>query len=251
MQPRQFTLLTEFLQRRFSPAGFLGLHLTIGVFWLIMASCVFAVIAKNVGAADTVNTITLVDAQLALWFHSHATPWMTRFMLVVTNLHGTIAIVSYVVLMGLFLARKKDWYWLVTLLVTVPGGMLLNVSMKHIFQRARPVFDHPLLTLSTYSFPSGHTAATTMFYGVLAAYLISRLKPLRWRFAIITVTVAVMMVVLVGLSRMYLGVHYLSDVVAATAEGIAWLALCLSVATSWRKQRAEPFITGNAGGSDE
>ncbi|MGV8894021.1 MAG: phosphatase PAP2 family protein [Burkholderiaceae bacterium] len=199
----------------------------------------FAAIAKNVGAADTANTITLVDAQLAQWFHSHATPWMTRCMLVVTNLHGTIAIISYVVLMGLFLARKKNWYWLVTLLVTVPGGMLLNVSMKHIFQRARPVFDQPLLTLSTYSFPSGHTAATTLLYGVLAAYLISHLKPWRWRVVILVVTMAAMMVALVGLSRMYLGVHYLSDVLAATVEGIAWLALCLTVATSWRKHRAE------------
>lgn len=241
----QFSFFTKFLQRRFSREGYLGLHVTIGVLWLIAASCTFASIAKNVGAA---NAITLLDVQLAEWLHAHATPWLTRCVLLVTNLHGTVAVLFYVLLIVLFLVRKKEWHWLLMLLVTVPGGMLLNVSMKHIFQRARPVFDQPLLTLSTYSFPSGHTASATLLYGVLAVYLIGRLQPLRWRIA--TVTAAVMMVALVGLSRMYLGVHYLSDVLAAAAEGIAWLALCLTAATSWRKYRAESSIARKAGASD-
>ena len=246
MLPQQFPLFKKFLHRRISPEGYLGLHLTIGVLWLVAASWLFASIAQSVVAADT---ITLVDVRFSLWFHSHATPWLTHFMLVVTNLHGTIAMISYVVLMGLFLIRKKDWYWLVTLIVTVPGGMLLNVCMKHVFQRARPVFDQPLLTLSTYSFPSGHTASATLLYGVLAAYLICHLKPWRWRSAAVVVVVATIMVALVGLSRMYLGVHYLSDVLAATVEGVAWLALCLTAATSWRKHRAGLSIARNAGTS--
>ncbi|MGV8898099.1 MAG: phosphatase PAP2 family protein [Burkholderiaceae bacterium] len=238
MLPRQFTVLTEFLQRRFSPAGYLGLHVTIGVFCFIAASWVFATIAGNVAAADPTNTIMLLDMQIAQWFHAHATPWITRWMLTITYLHSTAAMIFYVVLIGLFLAKKRDWHWLITLLVTVPGGMLLNVAMKHIFQRARPLFNDPLLTLSTYSFPSGHTAATTVLYGVLAAYIICHMKPWRWPLAIAVVTMATIMVALIGLSRMYLGVHYLSDVLGATVEGIAWLALCLTVATSWRKHRA-------------
>ncbi|NMM37309.1 MAG: phosphatase PAP2 family protein [Glaciimonas sp.] len=251
MLPQQFRSFKIFLHRRFSTEGYLGRHLTIGVLWLVAASWLFASIAESVGAAHTTDTIALADMQLAHWLHSHATPWLTRCMLIVTNLHGTIAIVSYVVLMGIFLIRKKDWYWLATLLATVPGGMLLNVCMKQVFQRARPVFDQPLLTLSTYSFPSGHTAATTLLYGTLAAYLISRLTLWRWRTAIVIVTAAAAMVALVGFSRMYLGVHYLSDVLAATVEGIAWLALCLTVATSWRKHRAGLSITGHASVSRE
>ncbi|MEO6353435.1 MAG: phosphatase PAP2 family protein [Burkholderiaceae bacterium] len=196
------------------------------------------------------DAITLTDVKIANWFHSHATPSMTHFMLILTNLHGTLAIFSYSILMGLFLIRKKEWYWLLTLLASVPCGMSLNVLMKHAFQRARPIFDHPLLTLSSYSFPSGHTAAATLFYGVLAAYLVCHLKPWRWRIAAFTVILAVMMVTLVGLSRMYLGVHYLSDVLAAAAEGIAWLALCLSVA-GWRQHRAGSTLCGNAGACDE
>lgn len=245
---RQLALCKKILHRRLSLQGYLGLHFTIGVLLLIAASWLFADIAEDVVNAEA---ITLADVQIADWFHSHTTPALTQFMLAVTHLHGTIAIVSYSVLMGLFLIRKKDWHWLMTLLATVPGGMLLNVLMKQAFQRARPVFDHPLLTLSSYSFPSGHTAASTMFYGALAAYLVCHLKPWRWRIAIVTVTVAAMMVVLVGLSRMYLGVHYLSDVLAAAVEGIAWLGICLTVAASWRKHHAHSSLSENADTSHE
>lgn len=245
MMPQRFALFKRFLHRRLSPDGYLGLHLTIGVLCFIAASWLFAGIAEDVVTADA---ITLTDVQVAHWFHAHATPSLTRFMLVVSYLHGTVAIVFYVVLMGLFLARKKNWYWLVTLLATVPVGMLVNVLMKHVFQRARPAFNDPLLTLSTFSFPSGHTAGAALFYGVLATYLVCRLKSWRWRVAV--VALAAIMVALVGLSRMYLGVHYLSDVLAAAVEGIAWLTLCLTMVASWRKHRAVSS-SGNTGVSYE
>jgi undecaprenyl-diphosphatase len=83
-----------------------------------------------------------------------------------------------------------------------------------------------MVTLNTYSFPSGHTAGATVFYGVLAAYLVSRRREPGLRVAI--VAVAILAVVLVAISRMYLGAHYLSDVAAAAASSTAWLAVCLS-----------------------
>jgi undecaprenyl-diphosphatase len=104
--------------------------------------------------------------------------------------------------------------------------MLLNVLMKHAFGRARPMFAEPMLTLTTYSFPSGHVAAATLFYGLLAAFMVTRIEAWRWR--LLVTLMAFLIVVLVGLSRIYLGVHYLSDVLAAFAEGIAWLAICLT-----------------------
>ena len=104
--------------------------------------------------------------------------------------------------------------------------MLLNVLMKHAFGRARPMFADPMLTLTTYSFPSGHVAAATLFYGLLAAFMVSRIEAWRWR--VLVTVLAFLMVALVALSRVYLGVHYLSDVLAALAEGIAWLAICLT-----------------------
>ncbi|MDB5763040.1 MAG: hypothetical protein JWQ21_2035 [Herminiimonas sp.] len=226
---------TTFVRARFSPEGHLGLHLTIGALLLIAASWIFGGIAEDVVGAEE---ITVIDVQIAQWFHNHATPALTQFMFIVTNLHGTLAISVYSVMLAIFLIRKKDWYWLLALLVSVPGGMLLNVLMKLAFQRARPSFDNPLLSLTTYSFPSGHAAGSALFYGILAAYLINRAKSWRWR--IFIGAAALLFVALAGLSRIYLGVHYLSDVLAAVAESSAWLALVLTAIGTVRRRRAVP-----------
>jgi undecaprenyl-diphosphatase len=100
------------------------------------------------------------------------------------------------------------------------------VLLKHAYERARPVFDKPVVELATYSFPSGHTAGAVVFYGVLAAFLVSRFYDRRKRSACVIVAIAV--VTLVAFSRLYLGAHYLSDVVAAACASTAWLVLCLS-----------------------
>jgi undecaprenyl-diphosphatase len=141
--------------------------------------------------------------------------------------------------MGALLAfwfwHRKAHYWLVVVLAAVPGGMLLNVALKHVFHRARPSLEDPLLTLSTYSFPSGHTAAATVFYGLIACFLLSRVKAWPARTAIVMACCS--MVALVALSRMYLGVHYLSDVLAAAAEGAAWLATCIVAVSTLQRRR--------------
>jgi len=108
----------------------------------------------------------------------------------------------------------------------VGGAMLLNLALKGAYERARPHFDDPLVTLGTYSFPSGHTTAAVAFYGVMAAFLVSRFYDRRLRAAI--VASAIVMIALVAFSRLYLGAHYLSDVLAAVCSSTAWLVLCLS-----------------------
>ncbi|MGV8893184.1 MAG: phosphatase PAP2 family protein [Burkholderiaceae bacterium] len=153
-------------------------------------------------------------------------------MLIVTDLRGPFAISVLIALAMLYLAWKHDWYWLVCLSVTVPSGMMLNVLMKHAFQHARPRFDNPLLELSTFSFPSGHVTGSTLFYGVLASMLISKIDA--WRLRVTIVLTAMALVMLVALSRVYLGGHYLSDVRGDFAEAIAWLTLCLlGIRTYW------------------
>ncbi|HEU5317074.1 MAG TPA: VTT domain-containing protein, partial [Chloroflexota bacterium] len=124
------------------------------------------------------------------------------------------------------LARMREKYWILTLWLAVGGGLLLNWLLKLSYERARPRFDDPLLTLTTYSFPSGHTAGAVVFYGVLAAFLVSRFHQPWKRLA--CVTGAVVAVALVAFSRMYLGAHYLSDVLAAICSSTAWLVLCLA-----------------------
>lgn len=156
-------------------------------------------------------------------------------MLLISNLHGIVGISILAAVMALFLIWKRGWYWLLALVLALPGGMLLNLLTKHAFGRARPSFSDPILALTTYSFPSGHVAASTLFYGVLAAFIVARIDAWRWR--VLIVLLAFLLVALVALSRVYLGVHYLSDVLAALVESIAWLALCLTAVHTLRRHR--------------
>ena len=103
--------------------------------------------------------------------------------------------------------------------------MMLNTALKYLFDRARPTWDDPILTLSSASFPSGHTAGATLFYGFLAAYMVWNMKK-AWPRAIVVACCA-LMVAVVGFSRIYLGAHYLSDVLAAMSMSMVWLVICL------------------------
>jgi undecaprenyl-diphosphatase len=224
--------LRRFLAARLSPEGEMGLHLTLGLALLLCAGWLFGEIAEDVVEGDT---ITVIDVHLAHWFHAHASPGFTRAMLFVTHWNGIVGASIMGALLALWFWRRRAHYWLIVCLIAVPGGMLLNVALKHVFRRARPSFDDPLLSLVTYSFPSGHTAAATVFYGLLACYLVRR--PRSWRARALAVAGAVAMVMLVALSRMYLGVHYLSDVLAAAAEGAAWLAVCVTAVSTLHRRR--------------
>ena len=232
---QRFAPQITYLHARLSPHSYLGLNLTLGALLLIGASWLFGGIAEDVMTGDP---LTVVDVRVAEWFHARATPVLTQGMLVITNLHGPIAISIFMALAVLYLVWKRDWYWLICLMVTIPSGMLLNVLTKYVFHRARPSFDNPLLTLSSYSFPSGHVAGTTLFYGVLAAMLVSKIDT--WRSRVIIVVTAIALIILVALSSVYLGVHYLSDVLGGFAESMAWLTLCLlGIHTYWQYRPVE------------
>jgi undecaprenyl-diphosphatase len=227
--------LHRFRAARFSPQEQFGLHLTLGIVVLLLAMAGFARIAQEVAGGAP---ITLVDLRLANWLHLHAndSPLLRSFLFGVTQLHSTPGALGLTALAGWWLWRRDARHWMLTLVVAVPGGMLLNVALKHIFVRARPHFDAPLLTLTTYSFPSGHTMTATVFYGVLACYLVRHARSWQARAAI--VPAACIMVLLVAGSRMYLGAHYLSDVLAAMLEGCAWLAICVTGAAILRRRQA-------------
>ena len=224
--------IKRFLAARLSPEGQFGLHMTVGLVLILLAATAFGEIAEDVVEGDT---ITVVDVQLAHWFRARATEGFTRAMLFLTHWNGITGTSVMAALLALWFAYRKAHYWLIVLLAAVPGGMLLNVVLKHIFRRQRPSLEDPLLTLTTYSFPSGHTVAATLFYGVLACYLVRRTGA--WPRRALVVGAACLMVMLVALSRMYLGVHYLSDVMAASMEGAAWLAVCVTAVSTLHRRR--------------
>jgi membrane-associated phospholipid phosphatase len=221
-----------FWRARLSREGVFGLHLTLGVAVFLIAAVVFGNIAEDLVTKDR---MVAMDLAVSNWFYAHATPALTQFFLALSNLHGTLGVLLFCLVFGAGLARRRAWDWLLLLLLSVPIGMVLNVLLKNIFQRARPTFDHPLITLVSYSFPSGHTAAATLLYSVLGAWLLTWVRGgRRW----LVVLAGVTMVALVALSRVYLGVHYLSDVVAAVASSTCWLAVTFTSVAVWRRRTA-------------
>ena len=153
-----------------------------------------------------------------------------------TQLHSPPALTALSLAFAAVLARLRQWYWIVTLAAALGGGMLVNLVLKASYERLRPHFEDPLLVLTSYSFPSGHTAGATLFYGVLAAFLVSRTYD--WRRRAAAVAAAIVAVLLVAFSRMYLGAHYLSDVLAAICAStlvrgrldLHWLAAAIAIA---------------------
>jgi membrane-associated phospholipid phosphatase len=222
----------RFVAARLSPEGAMGLHFTAGLAVIVLAALAFRLIAEDVVSGAT---ITRLDGQIAVWFHAHATPGFTRAMLLLTHANGLVGTGVMAALLAVWFAVRKAHYWLILTLVAVPGGMLLNVFLKGLFRRARPGFDDPLLTLATYSFPSGHTAAATVFYGLLVCYVMRHVSGAGVR--ALAVAAAAVLIALVAVSRMYLGVHYLSDVLAAFAESCAWLAVCFTAISALQRRR--------------
>jgi membrane-associated phospholipid phosphatase len=194
----------------------------IGALVLIGAAWLFGGVVQDLHAGDP---LTIVDVVLGQWLHDNATPLVTGWMLLVTGLHGAAAISLYVLGVALYLARRKDWYWLSCLVVIVPTGMAVNVALKLAFRRERPAFDDPLVTLSSYSFPSGHVAGATLFYGVVCAMLLAKTASRRLRALIVLAALA--MIATVAFTRLYLGAHFLSDVIGSFAAALAWIAACL------------------------
>ena len=189
---------------------------------MLAASAAFAVIAD---AVSDKAPILKQDLQVSVWLHTHGNPVFTAFLLAITDVHSPLGMTVMSCLLAFLLWRAGHPYWTLSLALAVPGGLLINTIIKLTFNRARPVWEDPILTLSSASFPSGHTAGATLFYGFLAAYMVWNMKSAWPR--VIAVLGCMFMVALVGFSRIYLGVHYLSDVLAAVSMSMVWLVGCL------------------------
>jgi membrane-associated phospholipid phosphatase len=168
----------------------------------------------------TDGPVTRLDQQVTLWLVEQRQPWLTRAMSWVSAVHQTRWVLAATALVAAWLAWRRDFRLLPWLLV-VPAGMLANAGLKVFFLRPRPQLNDPLVNLATLSFPSGHAVASTVFYGAVCGVVLARTRHPALRATALIAAVA--MVLLVTFSRVYLGAHYLSDVVAGVAFGI----LCL------------------------
>lgn len=165
--------------------------------------------------------------------HGHATPLYDRIMLFFTALGSRWVMIPLAVLIALVLVARRRWASAVFWGLAVGGGVLLNLAAKHSFARIRPALWPSLAPETTFSFPSGHSVGSMAFVVALSVLTWRT----RWRWPVLIC--GSLFVFLVGLSRIYLGVHYPSDVIAAWAAALAWV-VGLAVLLPGMRPRQEP-----------
>jgi undecaprenyl-diphosphatase len=195
----------------------LPLGLALGV--LTIGAWAFGAVAEEVAEGDTATN----DQRVADWLHGRATDPLTDVFRAVTWT-GNGGFLAVVVLVAVALLWRRR---LVTdalfVVLAFAGAEVITFGMKQGFRRERPFFQDPLATASSFSFPSGHSLVSLAVYGSIALVVARHARSRR--VAATALGVAAVWILAIGFSRLYLGVHFLSDVVAGFAAGAAWLAL--------------------------
>lgn len=195
------------------------------------AAAVFAAIAIDVATGGPLSSL---DRQLSDWFRGRAGPVLEGLMRVVSMLHAPRVVLGTSVLAALLLAWRRGRGAAAIFVVAVAGGATLNALLKRAFERPRPDFAEAVLGATNFSFPSGHVANATLLYGAVMLFAMRDRGSAAARVAAFAAAAA--MVLLVAASRLALGAHYPTDVIAAMAEAVAWLALCVTAQRAWRRQ---------------
>jgi membrane-associated phospholipid phosphatase len=171
----------------------------------------------------TGDPIVRWDVRLAAWLHAHASQPLVRLFEVITYAGNAVVLGLVVLVAAVALLRRSKRNDAALLIVAFGGAEAVNALLKLLFHRSRP--EAAFVHLDTYSFPSGHAAVTAATFTVGAWLIGARCRTTRSRL-LVSVGAAVAIAV-VGFSRLYLGAHYLSDVLTGFTVGIAWATLCL------------------------
>jgi undecaprenyl-diphosphatase len=200
----------------------LGTFLVVGAVVAILGTWVFLELAEHVRAGGTQR----FDDAVLVWMGAHRAPWLEHSLLEITALGTGLVVLMVAAVAALFLALTEHRYSAFLLLFATAGGIALNGVLKHYFHRPRPRIIVWETHASTSSFPSGHAMNAIIVYATIA-YLAARLEKRPWQ-RWLTLIVASAAIVLTALSRVYLGVHYPSDIVAGLIIGLAWVGFCLA-----------------------
>ena len=205
-----------------------GLFLTVGLGLSLGAIALFAALARWISG----SAVQRLDDAVLAWLSHHRAPWLDALALAGAALGSKGAMWIVLLLGSLFFWRSRHLYSMALLWVALLGGYVLNHVLKDAFARPRPRLVSGDLELlgwrlsfpTSHSFPSGHALMSVVIYGTLA-YLIVRLEPTR-RMRQFTLLGTGVLVVGIGASRLYLTVHYPSDVLAGFLSGFVWATFC-------------------------
>jgi undecaprenyl-diphosphatase len=209
-------------------------RLALAVAAAVLSAVAFARIAEDYLTNDP---LARWDLSFARWLATERGTGGTDIFRVVTFIGSPAAALAIATVACVALYRRRQLVEASLLPVALGGGELLNLVLKLSFHRPRPqvAFVH----LDTYSFPSGHAMISTAAYGALAYLAWSHLHERRTRLAL--TAGAVVLVALICFSRLYLGVHYLSDVLGGAAAGAFWLAVSIALQTLYGERFARAF----------
>ncbi|HSX19485.1 MAG TPA: phosphatase PAP2 family protein [Candidatus Saccharimonadales bacterium] len=197
----------------------LTLEIALGGLITFSTLLLFAKIADRILDRDTIaldNTIIQV-------IYSLRNPALTAAMKIITFFGGEIFLAAAILTTILIIIRKHKGDAFIFSFILF-SGVVLNIFLKDVFQRPRPDLS-PLIHESSYSFPSGHSINSFIFYTALSYFIFRKVKNKKLSYLLIAAST--ILILLIGLSRVYLGVHYPSDVVAGYAEGVIWFASIL------------------------
>jgi undecaprenyl-diphosphatase len=209
--------------------GALGIFLVSGLLVAALGLIVFLTFASHVQSG---KTQTFDDAVIR-WMGAHHTPALDAVMVEITALGTGTVVLMIVAIAGLFLVLTSHKYSAILLLASASGGIALNGVLKIGFNRPRPAIFLPEVHTVSSSFPSGHAMSAAIVYSTVA-YLAARLHRRRWARWLV-MTAAFIVIALISVSRLYLGVHYPSDVVAGLAIGLAWAGFCMATLEAIQK----------------
>lgn len=199
-----------------------GIFLVVGAIIAVAATVAFASLAEHVLAGGT----QAFDVAILQWLHGHQSKALTAVMVEMTYLGTGTVVIVIVGVAALFLWHTEHKHSARLLLAATVGNILLDGALKLVYHRPRPsVFAWQTTAVSS-SFPSGHAMSATVVYGTVA-YLLVRLQKHRWA-RMLTLSAAILLILLICLTRLYLGVHYPSDVLGGIIVGLGWASFCMA-----------------------
>ncbi|MBM7647809.1 undecaprenyl-diphosphatase [Bacillus ectoiniformans] len=198
------------------------LYYSVLIALLIFFTWGFAEVVDALKENEVQNFDHLIIKEVQSWINEGR----TSRMVFITNLASVRFLAAGTIIITAFLLFKKRWHYAMFFLLTVSlGAGLFNKWLKAMFQRQRPEI-LPLIEQGGYSFPSGHSMGSFIFYGAIA-FLLYELLDKGWS-RLIGAAFAVALIFLIGLTRIYLGVHYPSDVIGGYTAGAAWLTFSMA-----------------------
>jgi undecaprenyl-diphosphatase len=212
------------------------------IFVFFVALVTFILLAKNIFVGNTYA----FDANAFVFIDAHVSNINTQVMKFLTFLgtHTFLIPANLLLIAWFFFVQKKKW-WSIKIPAVALSSLLLMFLLKLIFERPRP--SDPLLAKAAgFSFPSGHALMSVTFYGLLLYIFLQNVKNKGWQLCLIAFFIS--LILMIGFSRIYLRVHYTSDVIAGFSVGIIWLIVSLWILS--KIENYKPISTKDNGNEE-